>query len=159
MVKEVFSGICVDMQNTIDDLDRAILAALVGDARISWKDLAADVGVSSPTIRDRVRRLQDRGVVQGFSVEVSPVALGYTLEAVVRFRPLPGKRHTLEQQIQDTDRIVQCDKVTGEDGFVARVLLKDISELDPLLETFGRMATTNTSIVKSSPVRMRPPPF
>lgn len=147
------------MENTIDDLDRAILAALVDDARISWKDLAADVGVSSPTIRDRVRRLQDRGIVQGFSVEVSPVALGYTLEAVVRFRPLPGKRHLLEQQIQDTDRIVQCDKVTGEDGFMARVLLKDIGELDPLLETFGRMATTNTSIVKSSPVRMRPPPF
>lgn len=147
------------MESTLDDLDRAILTALVGDARISWKDLAADAGVSSPTIRDRVRRLQDRGIVQGFSVEVAPAALGYTLEAVVRFRPLPGKRHMLEQRIQNTDRIVQCDKVTGEDGFVARVLLKDIDELDPLLETFGRMATTNTSIVKSSPVRMRPPPF
>ncbi|MBO9399890.1 Lrp/AsnC family transcriptional regulator [Shimia sp. R9_3] len=147
------------MEEIVDDLDRSILNALVDDARISWKDLAADVGVSSPTIRDRVRRLQDRGIVQGFSVEVAPAALGYALEAVVRFRPLPGKRHMLEQQIQDTDRIVQCDKVTGEDGFVARVLLKDIGELDPLLETFGRMATTNTSIVKSSPVRMRPPPF
>lgn len=157
--KEVFSDICIGMENTLDDLDRAILTALVSDARVSWKDLAADVGVSSPTIRDRVRRLQDRGIIQGFSVEVSPAALGYSLEAVVRFRPLPGKRHVLEKQIQETDRIVQCDKVTGEDGFVARVLLQDISELDPLLETFGRMATTNTSIVKSSPVRMRPPPF
>ncbi len=159
MKKEEVWVIYLDMENMLDDLDRAILTALIGDARISWKDLAADVGVSSPTIRDRVRRLQDRGIVQGFSVEVSPATLGYSLEAVVRFRPLPGKRHVLEQQIQDTDRIVQCDKVTGEDGFVARVLLKDIGELDPLLETFGRMATTNTSIVKSSPVRMRPPPF
>ncbi|UWQ35634.1 Lrp/AsnC family transcriptional regulator (plasmid) [Leisingera sp. M527] len=147
------------MENVLDDLDRAVLATLVGDARISWKELASDVGVSSPTIRDRVRRLEDRGVIQGFSAEISPAALGYSLEAVVRFRPLPGKRHLLEQRIQETERIVQCDKVTGEDGFVARILLRHIGELDPLLETFGRMATTNTSIVKSSPVRMRPPPF
>ncbi|WP_037546686.1 Lrp/AsnC family transcriptional regulator [Stappia stellulata] len=147
------------METALDDLDRTILTALAGDARISWKDLAIEAGVSSPTIRDRVRRLQDTGVVQGFAVKVSPAALGYALEAVVRFKPLPGKQHILEQQIQNTDRVVQCDKVTGEDGFVARVLLRDIGELDPLLETFGRMATTNTSIVKSSPVRMRPPTF
>nr|WP_231704087.1 Lrp/AsnC family transcriptional regulator [Cochlodiniinecator piscidefendens] len=140
-------------------MDRTILTALACDARISWKDLAAGAGVSSPTIRDRVKRLQDTGVIQSFAVELSPAALGYALEAVVRFRPLPGKRHVLEQQIQDTSRIVQCDKITGEDGFVARMLLKDIGELDPLLETFGRTATTNTSIVKSSPVRMRLPPF
>jgi Lrp/AsnC family leucine-responsive transcriptional regulator len=143
----------------MDDLDQAILAVLTRDARISWKDLAQEVGVSPPTIRDRVKRLQDTGVIQRFAVELSPVALGYALEAIVRFRPLPGKRHVLEHQIQNTDRIVQCDKITGEDGFVARIVLRDISELDPLLETFGRMATTHTSIVKSSPIRMRPPPY
>ncbi|MCT4608833.1 MAG: Lrp/AsnC family transcriptional regulator [Pelagimonas sp.] len=147
------------IESGMDDLDQAILAVLTRDARISWKDLAQEVGVSPPTIRDRVKRLQDTGVIQRFAVELSPVALGYALEAIVRFRPLPGKRHVLEHQIQNTDRIVQCDKITGEDGFAARILLRDISELDPLLETFGRMATTHTSIVKSSPVRMRPPPF
>lgn len=143
----------------MDDLDRTILIALTRDARMSWKDLAAEAGVSPPTIRDRVKRLEDTGVIQNFAVELSPAALGYSLEAVVRLRPLPGKRHILEKQIEDTDRIVQCDKVTGEDGFVARLLLHNIGELDPLLDTFGRMATTNTAIVKSSPVRMRPPPF
>ncbi|MCV6596854.1 MAG: Lrp/AsnC family transcriptional regulator [Mangrovicoccus sp.] len=147
------------MRSVLDDLDRTILGVLLRDGRVSWKDLAADAGVSPPTIRDRVKRLQDIGVVQRFAVELAPSAFGYTLEAVVRFRPLPGKRHILEQQIRDTDRIVQCDKVTGEDGFVARMFLKDITELDPLLESFGRMATTNTAIVKTSPVKMRPPPF
>ncbi|MBO9476409.1 Lrp/AsnC family transcriptional regulator [Shimia sp. R11_0] len=147
------------MENGLDMLDRQILKALLQDARVSWKELAEEAGVSAPTVRDRVRRLQDLGVVQGFTVELAPTALGYTLEAVVRFRPLPGKRHILEQEIQLTERIVQCDKVTGEDGFVARILLKTIEELDPLLERFSRMATTHTSVVKSSPVRMRPPPF
>lgn len=147
------------MENALDDLDRAILAALTRDARISWKELAEDAGVSAPTIRERVQRLQDRGVIQGFTLEISASALGYSLEAVVRFRPFPGKKHLLQAQIETTARIVQCDKVTGEDGFVARILLKDIGELDPLLESFGRLASTHTSIIKSSPVRMRPPPF
>ncbi|PIE10132.1 MAG: AsnC family transcriptional regulator [Rhodobacterales bacterium] len=147
------------MRKELDQLDRTILACLSRDARMSWTDLASEAGVSSPTIRDRVQRLQDIGIIQGFAVELSTAALGYSLEAIVRFRPLPGKRHALERQIQETDRIVQCDKVTGDDGFVARIVLKSIGELDPLLETFGRMATTSTSVVKSSPVRMRPPPF
>jgi len=147
------------MENKLDDLDRTILTALSQDARISWKELAAQAGVSPPTIRDRVGRLQDTGVIQGFTAGLSATALGYTLEAIVRFRPLPGKRHILEQQIRDMDRIVQCDKVTGEDAFIARLLQRDIGELDPLLEQFSRMATTNTSIVKSSPVRMRQPAF
>ena len=147
------------MKDPLDDLDRSILRALGRDARVSWSELAVEAGVSAPTIRERVRRLQDIGMIEGFAVQLSAGALGYGLEAIVRFRPLPGKRHLLEHQIEDTDRIVQCDKVTGEDGFVARVLLKDIGELDLLLETFSRLATTHTSIVKSSPVRMRVPPF
>ncbi|CUH79205.1 Regulatory protein AsnC [Tritonibacter multivorans] len=147
------------MKDPLDALDRTLLKALVRDGRVSWKDLAAEAGVSAPTIRERVRRLQDLGVIQGFGVELSAAALGYGLEAIVRFRPLPGKRHMLEQQIEANERIVQCDKVTGEDGFVARMLLRDIAELDPILETFARLATTHTSIVKSSPVRMRVPPL
>lgn len=147
------------MKTPLDDLDRRILQALLREARASWKELAAETGVSAPTIRERVRRLQDTGILRGFTAEISTKALGYGLEAVVRFRPLPGKRHLLEQQIERTDRIVQCDKVTGEDGFVARILLRDIAELDPLLDSFGRLATTHTSIVKSSPVPRRPPPL
>lgn len=143
----------------LDALDRSLLSALMENARISLKDLASQTGVSAPTVRERIRRLQDVGVIQGFITEISPSALGYMLEAVVRLRPLPGKRHILEQRIQETDRIIQCDKVTGEDGFVAHMLLRDIGELDPLLETFARLATTHTSIVKSRPVRRRPPPL
>lgn len=148
-----------DFPSHLDPLDRSILTALVSDARISWSDLATQTGVSAPTIRERVRRLQETGVVQGFTAEISSAALGYSLEAIVRFRPLPGKRHILEGQLRDTSRIVQCDKVTGEDGFVARMVLRHIGELDMLLEAFGRTATTHTSIVKSTPVAPRQPPF
>ncbi len=145
------------MKLQLDALDHQILTALTRDARISWADLAAQTGVSAPTIRDRVKRLQDLEVIQGFSAQLSMVALGYGLQAIVRFRPLPGKRHILEREIEQTDRITQCDKVTGEDAFIARLLLRDIAELDPILDRFAHMATTNTSIVKSSPVPPRVP--
>ncbi|EIM75916.1 AsnC family transcriptional regulator [Nitratireductor aquibiodomus RA22] len=146
------------MEDSLDNLDLMLLRALCRDARLSWRELASLTGVSAPTVRDRVRRLQDMGVIQGFVAELSAKALGYTLEAIVRFKPFPGKVHLLSEMIVMTDRIVQCDKVTGEDAFVARILLKDISELDEVLEAFSAHASTQTSVVKSSPVRMRSPP-
>jgi Lrp/AsnC family leucine-responsive transcriptional regulator len=147
------------MENSLDPLDYALLHELSRNARLSWRDLASLTGVSAPTVRDRIKRLEDLGVITGFGVELSAKALGYTLEAIVRFKPFPGKVHLLADKIIASDRIVQCDKVTGEDAFVARMLLKDISELDTLLEGFSPHASTQTAIVKSSPVRMRPPPL
>lgn len=159
LVFKTFSVTTFDMNDSLDTLDRSILDALCRDARLGWSDLAALTGVSAPTVRDRVRRLQDTGVIQGFVAELSPRALGYALEAIVRFKPFPGKVHILADMIVATDRIVQCDKVTGEDAFVVRLLLRDIAELDGVLEAFSAHASTQTAIVKSSPVVMRAPPL
>jgi Lrp/AsnC family leucine-responsive transcriptional regulator len=147
------------MENALDQLDRSLLRELSRDARLSWRELATMTGVSAPTVRERIRRLEATGVITGFGVELSPKALGYSLEAIVRIKPFPGKVHLLAEKIITSDRIVQCDKVTGEDAFVARMLLRDISELDSLLEGFSTHASTQTAVVKSSPVRMRPPPL
>lgn len=147
------------METALDQLDRTLLQELSRNARLSWRELASLTDVSAPTVRDRIKRLEDRGVITGFGVELSPKALGYTLEAIVRFKPFPGKVHLLAEKITTSDRIVQCDKVTGEDAFVTRMLLRDISELDGLLEDFSKHASTQTAVVKSSPVLMRPPPL
>lgn len=140
-------------------MDRSLLQELSRNARLSWRELASLTGVSAPTVRDRIRRLEDTGVIVGFGVELSQQALGFTLEAIIRFKPFPAKVHLLAEKIVACDRIVQCDKVTGEDAFVARMLLRDISELDRLLEDFSTHASTQTAVIKSSTVRMRPPPL
>ncbi|MEM9584396.1 MAG: Lrp/AsnC family transcriptional regulator [Pseudomonadota bacterium] len=147
------------MENTLDKLDRALLQELCKDARLSWRELATRTGVSAPTVRDRIKRLEDTGVITGFEVRLSAKTFGFTFEAIVRFKPFPGKVHLLAAKIVASERIVQCDKVTGEDAFVARMLLKDISELDTILEGFSTYASTQTAVVKSSPVHMRPPPL
>jgi Lrp/AsnC family leucine-responsive transcriptional regulator len=99
----------------LDDIDRRLLDILSTNARISLKDLAQEAGLSSPSTADRLRRLEDRGVITGFTVGVNPAALGYALQAVVRVRPMPGMLHIVEKLIQDTPEFVECDKVTGDD--------------------------------------------
>ena len=78
------------MDYIIDDIDRHILRCLVEDARMSLKVLSARVGLTSPSTAERLKRLEERGIIQGYSARVNLAALGYTLQALVRVRPLPG---------------------------------------------------------------------
>lgn len=143
----------------LDDIDRRIVEALSLDARISVKELAQAIGLSSPSTSERVKRLEERGVIRAFTVDLSPEALGYTLQAIVRVRPLPGKLHVVQQLIADIPEVVECDKVTGEDCFIARLYVRDIGELDDILDGIADKAETNTAIVKSQPVKRRAPPL
>ncbi|MET0257251.1 MAG: Lrp/AsnC family transcriptional regulator [Methylobacterium sp.] len=143
---------------TPDELDRRILSALADDARISLKELAARIGLSSPSTSERLKRLEER-VIRGFLLDVSPDALGYTLQAMVRIRPLPGKLHAVQRLIEDIPQVVECDKVTGEDCFFARLHVRSIGQLDEILDRIADKSETHTAIVKSQPVRRRPLPL
>ena len=143
----------------LDDVDCLLLEALVRDARMSLKALAAHAGISSPSATDRLRKLEERGVIKGYTVEIEPAALGYLLEAVVRIRPLPGKLHIVQRLIEETAAVSSCDKVTGDDCFVAHLHVRSMSELDALLDRLSDKASTNTSLVKSRTVARRPPPL
>jgi Lrp/AsnC family leucine-responsive transcriptional regulator len=143
----------------LDDLDRKLLDILSTNARISLKELSAEAGLSSPSTAERLRKLDERGVITGYTVEVDPAALGYTLQAVVRVRPMPGMLHIVEKLIVETPEFVECDKVTGDDCFVAKLLVKNMEHLDTILDRIAEKAQTNTSIVKSSPIKRRLPPL
>jgi Lrp/AsnC family leucine-responsive transcriptional regulator len=144
--------------SALDEIDQALIALLADNARLPTAELARSVGLSAPSVAERLRRLEEDGVVRAYTVELDPKALGYTLTAIVRVRPLPGQLHTVERLLVDSPEVVECDKVTGEDCFVARYLLRSIEELDPILERIAQRAQTSTSIVKASPVKRRLPP-
>ncbi|MDQ1094804.1 Lrp/AsnC family leucine-responsive transcriptional regulator [Xanthomonas sacchari] len=144
---------------TLDATDRAILAALAQDARMATSELARQIGLSAPATADRMRRLQHQGVIAGFAVELDPRTLGYTLQAIVRVKPLPGQLHLVEELLQRIPEVVECDKVTGEDCFVCRLYLRTIQHLDSILAKVSERAETNTAIVKSTPVPRRLPPL
>ena len=145
------------MELLIDDIDRAIIACLTKDARVSLKVLSAEIGLTSPSTAERLKRLEERGIIQGYSAKVNLAALGYTLQALVRIKPLPGLLLKVEKYLQAMAQCIECDKVTGEDCFVARLVVTDIAQLDTLLDGLAELAQCNTSIVKSSPVGRRLP--
>lgn len=147
------------MDYLIDAIDRQIVGCLAEDARMSLKVLSARVGLTSPSTAERVKRLEERGVIQGYGAHVNLAALGYTLQALVRVRPMPGMLHKVDKMIQAIPECIECDKVTGEDCFVMRLVVRSIEQLDELLDGLAEYAQSNTAIVKSSPVKRRLPPI
>jgi Lrp/AsnC family leucine-responsive transcriptional regulator len=143
----------------LDDLDRRIVEILVHDARISVKELARRVNLSSPSVSERLQRLEERGVIRSFTVDVDPRAMGYTLQAIVRIKPLPGKLSAVQKLIEEIPEFSECDKVTGDDCFIGRLHIRSIEQLDQILDRITEKAETSTSIVKAQPVRRRLPPF
>jgi Lrp/AsnC family transcriptional regulator, leucine-responsive regulatory protein len=148
------------MENEVnDDIDIQLLQLLSGNARASLKELGAAVGLSSPSVAERVRRLEERGVIRRFTIEIDPAALGYQLQAIIRIRPLPGQLHMVRKLIEETPEIVECDKITGDDCFIARLHVRSVNDIDPILDRIAERASTNTSIVKSKTIPLRHPPM
>jgi Lrp/AsnC family leucine-responsive transcriptional regulator len=144
---------------SLDDTDRALLAALAQDARQPVSELARTVGLSAPSTAERIRRLEAQGVIERFTVQINPRALGFTLQAVVRVKPLPGQLHLVEEVIRRIPEFVECDKVTGDDCFICRLYLHSIEQLDEILSKVTERAETSTAIVKSTPLERRLPPL
>lgn len=143
----------------LDQTDRQILIALSADARISTAKLGRRVGLSAPSVSDRLRRLEDRGVIRGYGVDIDPAALGLPLAAWLRIRPVPGNLHKVASLLDELQEIVECDRITGEDCFIAKAHIASVLELERLIDRINPYAMTNTSIIQSSPVPKRLPRF
>lgn len=143
----------------MDEADRRIVGILVENARISLKELSQRIGLSSPSTARRLRRIEERGILKSFTIDLDPKALGYSLQVIVRINPLPGALHLVEQAIRDTPELVECYKVTGEDCFIGRLWVRSVEHLDHVLDRISERAQTNTAIIKATPVKRRLPPL
>jgi Lrp/AsnC family leucine-responsive transcriptional regulator len=143
----------------LDAVDAAILSALDANARLPVSELARMVGMSAPSVADRLRRLEESGVIRGFTLDVDTRMLGFPIRALVRIRPLPGKLHVVEKLIQETPQFIECDKITGDDPFLARLVVHSIEEMDDVLEALSEYAVTSTAVIKGTSVKRRMPPL
>ncbi|WP_018688951.1 Lrp/AsnC family transcriptional regulator [Ahrensia kielensis] len=141
----------------VDSVDLKILYELDKAGRISYSELASKVGMSSPSVAERVKRMESAGIIRNFTVDIDYGALGQALEAIVRIKPRPGNLHIIKSMIIEEPRFTACDAVTGDDCFVCRLVFGEMKDLDAILEPFHEKAETNTAIIKSSPVRRRLP--
>ena len=144
---------------TVDDVDRRLLAALAADPRASWSELGRRVGLSTPTVSNRIARLQRLGVIRGFRLDVDPAALGLGVMAWVRVRPGPGQLPKVADLARNTPEVSECHRVTGEDCFVFRVYAPDLQVLEQILDRFLLHGQTTSAITVSSPVPLRSLPM
>jgi Lrp/AsnC family leucine-responsive transcriptional regulator len=143
----------------IDAVDSKILAVLVENARVSLADLARSVGLSPPSVSERVKRLEEAGVIAGYSARIVPAGIGYPISAWLRIRPVPGELARVAEIIRGIPEVTECDRVTGEDCFLARVHVASVTDLERIIDLIIPCAMTNTAIVQSSPVAPRLPPI
>ena len=143
----------------LDSVDVQLLRLLSKDARSSIADLARSLNMSAPSVSERMRRLKESGVIQGFTIDIDPKALGYPLAFYIRIRPLPGQLANVVSLIAEIDVIVECDRVTGDDCFIAKAYLQSVDELEHAINRLLPYAQTNTSMIQSSPIERRLPPL
>ena len=143
----------------LDEVNRRLLRELCREPRIANAELARLVGMSAPAVAERVRRLEEAGVIRGYRLDIDPAALGLPLAAYVRVRPNPGQLGRVAELAQSIPEIVECHRITGEDCYILKVHLPAIDQLDHILDRFLLYGTTTTSIVQSSPVPLRPLPL
>src|SRR6266702_7200012 len=143
----------------LDPVDARILGALVDDARVSIADLARAIGLSPPSVSERIKRLEEVGVIEGYTLTINPRALGLPIAAWLRIRPIPGQLQKVADILLGLRQIVECERITGEDCFIARAQVQSVEELEKLIDQVIPHAMTNTSIIQSSPVKRRLPTF
>jgi len=146
-----------DGKSLLDDVNRRLLAALQADPRASAAELARQVGMSPPAVRDRLTRLEETGVIRGYRVDIDPAALGLPVTAWVRVRPGPGQLSRVADLAARIPQVSECHRVTGEDCFLLKVHVPAIEALEPVLDQFLLHGQTISSFVVSTPVPPRTP--
>ncbi|MEA2411824.1 MAG: Lrp/AsnC family transcriptional regulator, leucine-responsive regulatory protein [Thermoleophilaceae bacterium] len=140
----------------LDATNRRLVDELQADARTSLAELGRRVGLSSPAVAERLRRLEEEGVITGYRAEVDPRKLGYSLGVVIRIRPAPRQLVAVADLARRTAEIVECHRVTGDDCYVMTAHVRDVTHLEEVIDQFAAYGQTTTSIMQSSPVPRRP---
>ena len=137
----------------LDKKDQLILEALQTDARQSLAALGKRIGLSQPAMSERVRKLEDSGVIEGYGARVNLQALGIRLQAIIRIKSTHATLQKYIQLFQEMPEVVEVYRVTGEDCFIVRCAIADPSDLERVVDALAAHGPVTTSLVLSNPVR------
>jgi Lrp/AsnC family leucine-responsive transcriptional regulator len=144
----------------VEETDRAIVAALTGDGRCSYTDLAERVGLSVSAVHQRVRRLEQRGVIAGYTARINLETLGLPLTAFVAVKPTdPGAADDTPDRLSHLSAIESCYSIAGDDNYLLKVRVASPADLERLLQEIRASAAvaTRTTVVLSTPYEGRSP--
>ena len=133
------------MSEPLDEIDRILARELVADGRATLAQLAARAGLSVSAVQSRVRRLEARGVVTGYSARINPEAVGYMLSAFVAITPLdPSQPDDAPARLEHIEAIESCHSVAGDESYVLLVRVESARALEDLLQQIRTAANVRT---------------
>lgn len=141
----------------LDEKDRRILAALNNDGRASYSEVAAAVGMSQSGVHERVRKLEEAGVIRGYRAEVDLDAIGLPITAIVSLALSPGSPDNIPALIAEFDLVESCYSIAGDNSYALIVRAPSTKDLESLVDALRSKlsVTTRTTIVLSTPFEGR----
>jgi Lrp/AsnC family leucine-responsive transcriptional regulator len=138
-----------------DEIDRKILYELQVDARISYAELGRRVGLTTPAVIERVRKLEDAGVITGYRVEIDTAKIGLPITAFVRMSIAGVDYGRIIEVAQNSNEVLECHRGTGGDSFIMKVAVASVEHLQEIIDKLTPYGITTTAIVLSSPVKRK----
>ena len=142
-------------KNVMEITDYKIIEILQEEGRISMKDLGKIVGLTSPAVSERVKRLEEAGVIEGYKAIVNPNALGRVIKAFVHISLPSNKYNEFIESARKDPRIVECHHITGDDCSVLKVIVKDMYELEEVIDSIKKVGSTKTNVILSTPIQSK----
>ena len=140
----------------LDALDWSILEELQENARLSYAEIGRRVGLSAPAVTERVRSLEESGVIAGYGARVRPERMGLPVSAFIRMQLRAGRLEEVVERVRSHEAVSECHRVTGDDDLIMRVRASSVNRLEQHLDEFLGYGRLTTSIVLSSSVEERP---
>ena len=139
----------------IDALNVKILKCLQQNARLSNAEIGRQVGISSPAVSERIKKMEDIGIIEGYKTIVSPFEIGYQLKAIITLRAFMGKLKPFLDKVKTYDEVINCYRITGDENIVMEVVLKNQKHLEAFIDQLISYGESKTQIVLSSVVKQK----
>ncbi|MCH2489612.1 MAG: Lrp/AsnC family transcriptional regulator [Flavobacteriales bacterium] len=133
----------------IDSINWHILQCLQQHARMSNAEIGRRVGISSPAVSERIKKMEDAGLIHGYRTLISPFEAGYQLKAIITLRAFMGKLKPFLEKVKTYDEVLNCYRITGNENIVMEVILKNQKHLEAFIDQLIIYGETKTQIVLS----------
>ena len=139
----------------IDEIDWKILKELQENARISYAELGRRIGLTTPAVIERIRKLEDAKIITGYRAEIDTAKVGFPITAFIRMSISGVDYSHIVEVAEQTKEILECHRGTGGDSFIIKAAVSDVEHLQIIIDKLVPYGITTTSIVLSSPVKRR----
>ncbi len=139
----------------VDNLNWKILKCLQQNARLSNAEIGRQVGISSPAVSERIKKMEDAGIIQSYNTIVSPFELGFQLKAIITIRAFMGMLKPFLEKVKTYDEVINCYRITGNENFVMEVVLKNQKHMETFIDQLIIYGETKTQIVLSHVVKQK----